>query len=82
MEDNREAPPQQLTETDKLALELAKSRRQVALANAEKAMAQQESAEIGYRYVVLQLYRKYGLADNDAIDESGKILIGGSPEKQ
>lgn len=71
-----------IIETDRLLLELAKSRRQIALAQAEKAMAQQESAEISYRYIVLQLYMKYGLSESDAIDESGKILYGGATPQE
>lgn len=63
-----------IDEVDKLALELAKARRQIALAGAEKAIAQQETAEIGYRYVVLQIYMKYGLTGKDAIDENGVII--------
>jgi hypothetical protein len=70
--------PTMLLDIDKMALELAKARRQIALAQSEKAMAQQESAELAYRYVVLQLYMKYGLNESDAIDESGKIIIGGA----
>ena len=73
---------EKLQDVDQMALELAKSRRQVALAQAEKAIAQQETAEIGYRYVVLQLYMKYGLTEADAIDEKGTILRGGATQKQ
>ena len=72
------AKPTMLADIDKMALELAKSRRQVALAQAEKAMAQQESAEIAYRYVVLQLYMKYSLSSDDAINEDGTIIINGA----
>lgn len=74
-------PVELLQDVDKMSLELAKSRRQVALAQAEKALAQNETAEIAYKYVVLQLYMKYGLTEADAIDESGKILRGGAKQK-
>jgi hypothetical protein len=72
----------QIQDIDKMALELAKSRRHVALAQAEKALAQNETAEIAYKYVVLQLYMKYGLSETDAIDDNGKILRGGAPKNQ
>lgn len=64
-----------LAEIDKFALELAKARRFIALAQAEKALAQQETAELGYRYVMLQLKIKYGLKDTDSInEETGEII--------
>jgi len=67
---------EQLQELDRMALELAKSKRHLALAQAEKALAQNDTADVSYKYVVLQLYMKYGLTEADAIDESGKILRG------
>ena len=76
--DNEKDLPDQLQEVDRMALELAKNKRILALAQAEKALAQNETAEISYKYTVLQLYRKYGLLDNDAISEDGKILRGGA----
>ena len=75
--------PLQIQDIDKMILELAKSRRQTALAQAEKALAQNETAKIAYENVVLKLYIKYGLTEADAIDETGKILLGGAvPNKQ
>lgn len=71
-----------LSDVDRLALELAKSRRQIALAQSEKALAQQETAEISYRYTVLQVYMKYGLTEKDAIDEMGNIIIDGAEVKK
>jgi hypothetical protein len=69
---------EKLAEVDRLALELAKSNRKTVLAQAEKALAQNETAELAYRYVVLQLYMKYGLTEADAITEGGEILRGGA----
>lgn len=75
--------PERLAEVDRLALELAKSNRKTVLAQAEKALAQNETAEIAYKYVVLQLYMKYGLTEADAISENGEILRGGAlPQPQ
>jgi hypothetical protein len=73
-------PATRLSDVDKLALELAKSRRETALATAKTALAQNENAELSYKYVVLQLYMKYGLTDKDAISESGDILRGGAQQ--
>jgi len=70
-----------LQEIDRMALELAKANRKVALANAEKALAQNETSEIAYKYVVLQLYMKYGLTEVDAISEAGEIIKGGAVPK-
>ena len=71
-----------LLEVDRLALELAKAGRKTALAQAEKALAQNETAEITYKYIVLQIYMKYGLTESDAISEGGDILIGGATKQQ
>jgi regulator of replication initiation timing len=65
-----------LQEADKLALELAKMNKRLAAVNAEKALAQNETADLHYKYVVLQIYMKYGLTPNDSIDENGNILRG------
>ena len=67
-----------LMDVDRMALELAKQRRQTALAEAKTALAQNENAELAYKYVVLQLYMKYGLTDADAISEGGDIIKGGA----
>jgi len=77
-------PPQpRLSDVDRLALELAKQRRQTALAEAKTALAQNENAELSYKYVVLQIYMKYGLSDADAISENGDIVKGGAlPQNQ
>lgn len=77
------APNEKLQEVDKMALELAKQRRQTALAEAKTALAQNENAELAYKYVVLQLYMKYGLTEADAISENGEIIHGGAlPQAQ
>jgi len=81
------APAQEkMAEVDRMALELAKSRRETALAEAKTALAQNEKADLAYKYVVLQLYMKYGLTESDAITEAGEIVRGGArvqaPAKQ
>ena len=71
-------PTAKLAEVDRMALELAKANRKTALAQAEKALAQNETADLAYKYVVLQLYMKYGLTEADAITEAGDIVKGGA----
>ena len=70
-----------LSDMDRMSLELAKSTRKLALAQAEKALAQNEAADLAYKIAVLQLYLKYGLTDQDAIDESGNILKGAAVQR-
>lgn len=75
--------PGKLSDIDRMALELARQQRLTALADARAAIAQNEKAELSYKYVVLQLYMKYGLTDADAISEGGDIIKGGAlPQNQ
>jgi hypothetical protein len=74
-------PNPRLMDIDKMALDLAKERRQTALAEAKTALAKNENAELAFKYVVLQLYMKYGLTDQDAISEAGEIVKGGAVQK-
>ncbi len=67
-------PEEFLTVEDKTALDLAKTRVALAKANAERAAAQSESAELGYQNVVLKLAMKYKLSGQDGITEDGKII--------
>jgi hypothetical protein len=69
---------QKLTETisneDRAVLEMAKMNRKLAFSEAQKALAQNESAEMAHRYALLQLYMKHSLnPDKDLIDEQGNI---------
>jgi hypothetical protein len=73
---------QKLSEVDRMALELAKSNKKIALAQAEKALAQNDTAEIAYKYTVLQIYMKYKLTEVDAITEGGEIIRGGNQSTQ
>ena len=70
--------PAKLSDIDRMALELARQQRLTALADAKAAIAQNEKAELSYKYVVLQLYMKYGLTDADAISETGDIVKNGA----
>ncbi len=88
MEEDKESivdyptPVKKIQDVDRMALELAKANKKVAIANAEKALAQNETAELSYKYVVLQLYLKYGLNENDALNEDGSIIKGGAIKTQ
>lgn len=74
-----EAPAtEKMDETDRLSLELAKTNRKLALAEAQTALAKNENAELAYKYLVIQIYMKYGLTEKDAITESGEIRRGGA----
>ena len=72
------AVAEKIAEVDRMALELAKSKRETALAEAKTALANNEKADLAYRYVVLQIYLKYGLSDRDALSEAGDIVRGGA----
>lgn len=75
-------PQEKLAQVDFLSLELVKTHRKIALANAEKALAQNESTEMAYRYVLLQICYKYGLnLDVDKLSETGEITRGSSDAK-
>lgn len=62
-----------LTEEDKSILDLAKMKRELALANAKAALAQNESAGLSYDNVILKLAIKYQLSDGDTITDTGEI---------
>jgi hypothetical protein len=74
MMDTEEKAVESISEVERLTLELVKMNRKLASSNAELALAKSELAELGYRYQVLQLYRKYNLSEKDGIDEQGQIL--------
>ena len=67
-----------LQEQDRVSLEFAKMNKKMATLMLEKAAAQNEAAEVSYKYLVLQIYMKYGLSPKDGIDENGNIIRGDS----
>lgn len=73
-----DANKERLSDLDRMSLEIAKSAKKLAVAQAEKALAQNETADISYKYVVLQIYMKYKLSEADAITESGDIIRNGA----
>lgn len=76
-------PPQErLVEQDKAALEQLKLNRKTAILEAEKAILNSQNHDLAYTNAVLRLYMKYGLTEQDTIDESGLIVRGGAVAKQ
>lgn len=69
-------PVMKLSIEDVNELEKVKVAAKLALANAERALAENKAADVTYKYVVLQLYMKYGLTAADALDEQGNIHRG------
>jgi len=70
----KEKPVENLTEVERLSLEITKLHIKLAQANAEATLARTEFATLNHRYLVLQLYHKYGLTEADGINEQGQIL--------
>ncbi len=67
-------PQETISNEDRAVLEMAKMNRKLAFSEAQKALAQNESAEMAHRYTLLQLYMKHSLnPDKDLIDEQGNI---------
>lgn len=83
VEDNVEfqatpGPTLRMHESDRAALETAKLNAKLALSEAQNAISRNELAELKYRYVVLEIYLKYGLNERDAINENGEIIKNGA----
>lgn len=66
---------QSLSEIDKSKIALSIMNRKLALANAQRVLAEQENAELAYKYLVVQLYMKYGLSKEHVITDNGEILL-------
>jgi hypothetical protein len=69
---------EKLSDVDRLTLDLAKSQRQTALAEAKAALANHEKVELMYKYITLQIFMKYKLTNQDTITEAGVIERGGA----
>ncbi len=69
--------PERLSDEDMLTIERANNKRQIAVANAKAATAEAEAAEMGYKNLVMQLFLKYGLSQEDAINPDGTVKRGG-----
>jgi hypothetical protein len=69
-----EMPEEKITDQDKHALDLLIMSRKLAIANAEKYIAENNASEANYKLSLIQLYSKYGMdLQKDAVDENGVI---------
>jgi hypothetical protein len=75
-------PQDRISNDDLRVLELAKARLETAQAQAKEAAARLETAQIAYRYIVLQIYMQNGLSTSDALSETGEIIRGGAVQTQ
>jgi len=66
--------PETITEEEKKALDQARVKRELALANAKTALAQNEAAEAQYNAVLLRIYLHHKMGENDEISEQGQII--------
>lgn len=77
MEDNvtvsKDFLPEKVSDADLLSLERANLKRQVAQANAQKAIAESETAEMTYKTVVMQIFMKYKMNESDTMTQEGVI---------
>lgn len=64
---------ERLEDADKTVLDLAKAKRELAIANAKLAVSQGETADATYSNLVLRLALKYRLSDGDILAEDGTI---------
>jgi hypothetical protein len=67
---------ERLSDADMLSLERANNKRQLALSNAKAATSEAEAAELTYKTLILQLFLKHGLTQEDVINPDGTIRRG------
>lgn len=76
MEDN---VTESISEEEKKLIAEIYNKRQLALAQAEAALAKNQATELEYRNLILSLFMKYQLNPaKDSIDENGRIVRGSS----
>ncbi len=69
-----EASEEKISDQDKHQLDLMIMSRKLAIAGAEKAIAENKASESSYQLALYQLYMKYGMdLQKDAVDEQGVI---------
>jgi hypothetical protein len=69
--------PEKLSEQDLNTLREAIVNAKLARLTAEKSIAENNAADLSHRYIVLQLFVKYGLALGvDSIDDAGTFVRG------
>lgn len=66
-----------LSAEDAGAMNSAKLNAELALSQAKEAIAKSQVQELQHKYLVLQLFFKYGLTEKDHITPQGVIVRGG-----
>lgn len=65
---------EKLSDEDMLALERANAKRQLSIANAKAAQAELEASELNWKNLVMTLFLKHGLSQNDSIDPATGLV--------
>lgn len=63
-----------ISDADKSNIDVARLKKLLYTAEARAAILQNEKIDIEYKYLILQMYMKYGLTNDDAISENGDIV--------
>ena len=71
---NENINKEMLNAEDHATFTLSRARKELALANAEKAVVQHELADMSHENLALRLAIKYGLTDGDKITDRGEIM--------
>lgn len=66
-------PEEKLSSGDALMLERAGVKKQISLMNAQRASLENDVAELQYKNIVVQLFLRYGMTENDTIAQDGTI---------
>lgn len=67
--------PFKIDPQDKHKLDLAKVNRELTLAKAQHALAENEKAELSYNLQILNIYLKYGLSLHDSLNvDTGEVI--------
>lgn len=77
-----QAPVERISDADMLALERANTKRQLALKDAKTATLEAEYAELNYKNLVMQLFLKHGLSQEDAIQPDGTLVRRSQDKKE
>lgn len=64
---------EKVLDSDRELLKAAKTKKIIAGLTAEKALAQNETADAQYNLLIAHLFIKYGLTANDQMNEDGSI---------
>lgn len=74
MNNKKDSTVNQLSDLDKMHINLSNMNRKLVAANAEKALLQNENAELSHKLLMAELYLKYGRSPSDKINENGDFI--------